>query len=166
MFFTNYARKVKGKIYLCAKITEMNMNDEILPRGVQRIQLSQNVDERGALSFLEGGKDIPFKVERVFWITDVPEGQMRGAHAHWTCHEALFPVTGSFEIEVDDGERCCTLQMNRPNEGILISAGVWCELRHFAPGTACIVMASQPYDASGYAHDRAEWRRMVKGIAS
>ena len=166
MFFMNYARKVKGKIYLCTKITEMNKNDEILPHGVQRIQLPQNVDERGVLSFLEAEKDIPFKVERVFWITDVPAGKMRGAHAHWTCHEALFPVTGSFEIEVDDGQRCCTLLMNRPNEGLLISAGVWCELRQFAPGTACIVMASQPYDASGYANDRAEWRRIVSGIAS
>ena len=134
------------------------MNDEMLPRGVQRIQLPQNVDERGALSFLESEKDVPFKVERVFWITGVPEGQIRGGHAHWTCHEAIFPVTGSFEIEVDDGKRCCVLQMNRPNEGIVISAGVWCELRHFAPGTACVVMASQPYDATGYEHDRRAWR--------
>ena len=137
----------------------MDMNNDMLPHGVQRIQLPQNVDERGSLSFLEAGKDIPFKVERVFWITDVPEGQMRGAHAHWTCHEAIFPVTGSFEIEVDDGEHRCTLQMSRPNVGVLISAGVWCELRHFAPGTACVVMASQPYDAEGYAHDRAAWLR-------
>ena len=130
---------------------------ESLPQGVERLQVALNVDERGCLSFLEGCRDIPFEVKRVFWITDVPAGQTRGGHAHWTCHEVVFPVTGSFEIEVDDGLCCRTLRMERSNEGILIPAGVWCELRDFAPGTVCVVVASQEYDASGYAHIRDEW---------
>ena len=138
------------------------MNDNLLPQGVKWIQVPQNVDERGALSFLEANVDIPFDVKRVFWITDVPEGKTRGAHAHWTCHEALFAVSGGFELEVDDGNLCSKLQLSKSNYGVMIPAGVWCELRNFQPGTVCVVMASQPYDAEGYVHDRAEWRKRVK----
>jgi len=132
-----------------------------MPRGVEMIELPQYVDTRGCLTYLEGLKDIPFDVKRVFWITDVPEGGMRGGHAHWTCHEVVFPVKGSFEIEVDDGEVCRTFAMSDAKTGILIPAGVWCELRHFAEGTVCVVMASEPYDAIGYANERAAWREQV-----
>lgn len=126
------------------------------------VQLPENVDERGRLAFLEGGKHIPFDVKRVFWITDVPEGMTRGGHAHWTCHEVVFPVAGSFEIEVDDGECALTRVMDNPSTGIVIPAGAWCELRRFAPGTVCVVMASQDYDATGYVHNRKEWLKVKK----
>lgn len=109
------------------------------------------------MCYLEGDVQIPFTVQRVFWITDVPEGEIRGGHAHWTCDEAVFAVTGSFEIEVDDGNSSFVTRLSSPDCGLTIPAGVWCELRHFSPGTVCVVMASQPYDASGYALDRNGW---------
>lgn len=164
MFFLNYARIFKGKMYLCTKIHSMSMKEEIMPQGVSLLQLPQNVDKRGRLAFLEGKTHIPFEVKRVFWITEVPKGETRGGHAHWTCHEAVFPVAGSFEIEVDDGACARTFKMNDSSKGILIPAGVWCELRNFAPGTVCVVMASQEYDASGYAHERDAWRQMREKI--
>lgn len=133
------------------------MQAELLPRGVKRIQLPKNVDERGCLSFLESGKHIPFEVKRVFWIYDVPETQTRGGHAHWSCQEVVFPVAGSFELELDDGERHSCVLLDDPSCGITIPAGVWCELRHFAPGTVCVVAASEEYDATGYALDRDSW---------
>ena len=139
------------------------MNDAMMPKGVQLIQLPQNVDERGRLSYVEGCVHIPFPIKRVFWISDVPEGQMRGGHAHWTCHEVVFPVAGSFEIEVDDGTYARTFKMDDSSCGILIPAGVWCELRHFRPGTVCVVMASQEYDVSGYANEKEAWRKVVNG---
>ena len=138
------------------------MDNESLPKGVRLVQLPQHVDARGQLTFLEGGAHIPFEVKRVFWITDVPTDGMRGGHAHWSCHEVVFPVVGGFEIEVDDGDCCRSIVMDDPSTGILIPAGVWCELRHFDEGTVCVVVASEPYDATGYAHERAAWREMVK----
>lgn len=147
-------------MYLCTKITQEGMKDEKLPQGVMLIQLPENVDERGRLSFLEGGKHIPFEVKRVFWISGVPADKTRGGHAHWTCHEVVFPVTGSFEIEVDDGRCARTLTMNDARMGVMIPAGVWCELRHFAPGTVCVVVASEEFNAQGYVHVREEWQRM------
>ena len=91
--------------------------------GVCRLQLPKNVDERGSLSVLEGGVDIPFEVARVFWITDVPAGQRRGGHAHWTCHEAVFAVSGavSITIETADGREDVTLTAS--NDGVIIPAG-------------------------------------------
>ena len=159
MFFGNCARILKEKMYLCTKISSYSMNEEILPKGVQLIELPHYLDKRGLLCFLEENVQIPFPVQRVFWITDVPEGKVRGGHAHWTCDEAVFAVTGSFEIEVDDGSQHFTTRLSSPERGLTIPAGVWCELRDFAPGTVCVVMASQPYDASGYALDRDIWQQ-------
>lgn len=162
MFFWNCARKLGKKLYLCTKIIQLSMKQQRLPRGVKWIQLPQNVDNRGQLTFLEGNVHIPFSVKRVFWISDVPEGMTRGGHAHWTCHEAVFPITGRFEIELDDGEVNTTVVLDDATRGIIVPAGVWCELRHFAPGTVCLVMASQEYDASGYALDRESWMKTLK----
>ncbi len=138
------------------------MKAAILPKGVRLIQLSENVDERGRLSFLEGSVHIPFDIRRVFWISGVPQDKTRGGHAHWTCHEVVFPVTGSFEIEVDDGERCSCIELKDSRTGVLIPAGVWCELRRFAPGTVCVVVASEAYDAGGYVHDREEFLERIR----
>ena len=135
------------------------MNKEIMPHGVELLQVAQNVDERGSLCFMEVAAHLPFEIRRVFWISDVPTGKTRGGHAHWTCHEAIFSVSGSFEIEVDDGDVRRTFTLDRPWEGITVPAGVWCELRHFAPGSVCLVLASEAYDASGYAQTREAWHR-------
>lgn len=130
----------------------------VLPRGVTWIELPERKDVRGSLTFGEGGAEIPFEVARVFWITDVPVGQKRGGHAHWTCHEAVFAVAGSVEIELNDGERSVVVHLDSPQRGITIPAGVWCELRCFAPGTVCLVLASERYNAKGYVHDEEQWR--------
>lgn len=162
MFFVNCASFLKEKMYLCTKILDYFMNNVSLPSGVQLLELPEYVDERGLLCFLEEEKQIPFPIRRVFWITDVPATAVRGGHAHWTCHEAVFAVTGSFEIEVDDGVRRYSTVLDSPHRGITIPAGVWCELRHFEPGTVCVVMASHPYDASGYALDREAWEKELR----
>lgn len=133
------------------------MKESCWPKGVQVIQFPQHVDERGVLTFGEGGIHVPFDVRRIFWITDVPAGQVRGGHAHRTCHEVVCAVGGSFEIEVSDGRVSRVFRLSDASEGLLIPAGVWCELRHFSPGTVCLVAASQAYDAGGYIHDHAIW---------
>ena len=124
-----------------------------LPKGCRLIDLSVCRDERGCLSFAEGRKEIPFAIERVFWIYDVPEGAERGAHSHSECAEVVIPVCGAFDMMVDDGTTRATVHLDSPHRGILIPAGIWCQLSHFAPGTVCVVMASHPYNASGYTHD-------------
>lgn len=122
----------------------------VLPEGCRLVRLPMMKDRRGCLSFLQASSDIPFRIERVFWIWGVPEGQKRGGHAHRTCSEVVFPVTGAFTMYVDDRTQRTEVRMDDPSCGILIPAGMWCELSDFKTGTACVVVASHPYDADGY----------------
>jgi hypothetical protein len=119
-------------------------------------------DERGELSFAEGLKEIPFRIARIFWIKNVPEGEERGGHAHWKCAEAIFPLTGGFDIYIDDGFVHHTFKMTKPEEGILVKPGVWCVLRNFKPGTVCLVAASMEYDAEGYVNDYQTFLKEVR----
>ena len=121
---------------------------EGFPEGCRVVRIPSVEDGRGALAFAEVGRVIPFSVERVFWIYDVPEDACRGGHAHWTCHEFVVPVCGAFTVVLDDGVVRSELRMARRDEGVVIPAGVWCELRDFAPGTVLLVMASQSYQPS------------------
>lgn len=138
----------------------MNISDEMekqLPRGCKIIEFPLAVDDRGALSFAEGARHIPFQIERVFWIYDVPEGKTRGGHSHCETAEVVIPLNGSFTITVDDGRHSAEVRMESSGKGILIPQGVWCHLHDFAPGTICLVFASHPYDASGYINDYSEY---------
>ena len=133
-------------------------NIQTLPGGCRLIHLPEHRDQRGCLSIAEAKKEIPFAIERVFWIYDVPEGEVRGAHSHNECAEVVIPVSGAFDMMVDDGATRATIHMDSPNVGILIPAGVWCQLSNFTPSTVCVVMASHPFLAAGYTHDYDTYR--------
>lgn len=134
--------------------------DRMLPEGCRLIPIPNVNDERGALSFAEVGGCIPFDVRRVFWIYDIPRAAQRGGHAHWTCSEVVVPVSGGFTMCLDDGRVRVDVRMHSPSVGILVPAGVWCELKDFEPGTVLVVMASEAYDAKGYVHDYMDYKRM------
>ena len=134
-----------------------------LPGGCRLIQLPEIEDGRGCLSFLQGGGNVPFQIERVFWIWGVPPSQTRGGHAHRTCAEVVFPIKGAFTMHVDDGRAQADVVMDSPACGILIPAGVWCHLTDFQPGTVCLAVASQPYDAAGYINRHEDYLREVNG---
>ena len=135
-------------------------NCDKMPRGCKLIHLPVRTDKRGSLSFAESDS-IPFSIERVFWIYDVPQGEERGAHSHNDCAEVVIPVQGEFDMTVDDGITCRTIHLNSPHTGILIPAGIWCRLSNFAPGTICVVLASHPYNAAGYTHDYKEYQEQM-----
>lgn len=132
-----------------------------LPRGCRLINLPEHRDKRGCLSIAEWGNGIPFAIERVFWIYDVPEGEERGAHSHNECAEVVVPVSGAFDMTLDDGTMQATVHLDSPHVGILIPAGVWCRLSGFAPGTVCVVLASHPFNAAGYVHDYSTYKNEV-----
>ncbi|MBQ8099634.1 MAG: FdtA/QdtA family cupin domain-containing protein [Bacteroidaceae bacterium] len=117
------------------------------------VRLSPHKDERGELCCIENNKELPFHFERIFWIYDVPQGAERGGHAHSSCSEAIFPLSGGFDIFLDDGQHRQTIHLASPHEGIIVKAGVWCELKNFLPHTVCMVAASNAYDPTGYIHD-------------
>lgn len=132
------------------------IKDLKLQEEAKLIEIRKFDDVRGSLSFVENG-ELPFPVERVFWISGVPSDKTRGGHAHRICAEIVFPVCGSFDMFVDDHHGQRTYKMNQKNVGIYIGPNVWCELRNFAPDTVCVVLASHPYIAEGYINDYNEF---------
>ncbi|MGL4410961.1 MAG: sugar 3,4-ketoisomerase [Bacteroidales bacterium] len=114
------------------------------------INLPKIPDPRGSLSFIESSNHIPFEINRVFYIYDVPGGASRGAHAHRVLYQFIIAVSGSFEVFVTDGIKESTYLLKRPYEGLLIPPGIWCEIRDFSSGACCLVLASHPYEEEDY----------------
>lgn len=131
----------------------------LLPRGCFLIQLPKVSDERGSLAFGEAERHIPFPIKRIFWTYDIQDDNMRGDHAHRTCEMVLFPIGGSFDIELDDGEKQEVLHMDDPSIGVFIPPMVWCKLRNFTKKAACISLASEEYNSEDYIYDYGELKR-------
>lgn len=117
------------------------------------INLPKVVDPRGNLTFIEGGRHIPFDIQRVFYLYDVPGGAERGAHGHKALHQFIVAMSGSFDVELDDGFRQQRFQLNRSHYGLYVHPMVWCQLTNFSSGSVCMVTASAPYDESDYYRD-------------
>lgn len=122
----------------------------VLPKGVKILEFPPFSDSRGFLSVAEACQNIPFAIERVFWIYNVPQGQHRASHSHNETYELLVPVHGSCSITVDDGETKSEILLNSPCKGIVIPPNVWCDIYDFTPGTVCVVLASHHYSKQGY----------------
>jgi len=134
----------------------------LLPKGCFIVQLPNVSDERGSLAFGEAEHHIPFTIKRVFWTYDIQGDNMRGDHAHRTCQMVLFPIGGSFDIEIDDGENQMLLHMDDPSQGVFIPPLVWCRLMNFTKGAACISLASEEYRAEDYIHDYEDFKRLIR----
>jgi hypothetical protein len=117
------------------------------------INLPKIVDPRGNLTFIEGGKHIPFTIQRTYWIYDVPGGEMRGGHAYKSNEELVIAVSGSFEVIVDNGAHRETYSLNRSYYGLYIAAGNWRELVNFSTNSLCLVLASRPFEEADYIRD-------------
>jgi hypothetical protein len=107
--------------------------------------------------------EVPFRVRRVFYIYDIPGGEDRGAHAHMACHQFLVAVSGSFEIELDDGRLKRTVVLNRPYFGLHIPPGIWSAEKGFSSGAVCLVLASEKYDEADYIRDYDGFKAFIHG---
>lgn len=116
----------------------------------QIIDLPKINDPRGNLTFVENKKHIPFEIKRIFYIYDVPTAQDRGAHAHKELEQFLICLSGSFDVNLDDGHEKKIYHLNRPWQGLYIPPMIWGSETNFDPGTVCLVLASDFYDESDY----------------
>ena len=107
----------------------------------------------GALSFLEGKRDIPFPIRRVYWITETEANLHRGFHAHKLNCQLLFCPYGDIDIVIDDGKRKKTISLNKPEKGLLLMPGLWREMIWKKSGSVLCVLASEYYDAKEYIRD-------------
>ena len=117
------------------------------------LQLPKIEDARGNLSFIESGKHIPFDIQRVYWIYDVPGGQFRGGHAYKTQQELVVALSGSFDVIIDDGGQKITYNLNRSYYGVYIPEGCWRHVENFSTNSLALVLSSSKYDANDYIRD-------------
>jgi len=126
------------------------------------IELPKINNRAGNITPIHGSKEIPFEIERVFYLYDIPGGESRGAHAHKECHQFLVAASGSFEIELDDGHTKRTVMLNRPNFGLHIPPGIWAAEKGFSSGAICLVIASHKYNEADYLRSYSDFIEYVK----
>lgn len=124
---------------------------------VRIIDLPKFEDPRGNLSFIEELKHVPFKIERTYWIYDVPGGQVRGGHAFKKQQELIVALSGSFDVVVDDGKVKKTFSLNRSYYGLYLSAGLWRQMQNFSTNSLALVLSSTHYNTEDYIHDYNEF---------
>lgn len=125
------------------------------------LQLPKIHDPRGNLTFVEGGRQIPFDIRRVYYLYDVPGGSERGGHAHLNLHQFVIAMSGSFDIVLDDGFDRKRYHLNRSYEGLYIPPMTWRELDNFSSGSVCMVLASEVYDESDYLRNYSDFMLQV-----
>lgn len=128
------------------------------------VELPRIASLSGSLTPVYGGTNIPFQIERVYYLYDVPGGEGRGGHAHRQLHQLIVAASGSFDVLLDDGTNRRVVQLNRPYYGLYLTNMIWRELLNFSSGGICLVLASAPYDESDYYRSYEEFRRSAKAL--
>lgn len=114
-------------------------------------------DERGQLVAIEQLKDIPFKIERVYYLYETRDGVRRGFHAHKELEQILVCVHGSCKILLDDGNNKRDVVLNKPNEGLYIPNNIWREMYDFSSDAVLLVLASNLYNENDYIRNYDEF---------
>ena len=127
------------------------------------IELPKIADPRGNLSFIEGGRHIPFEIKRVFYLYDVPGGETRAGHALKNIEQLIIAASGSFDLILDDGKERRTIGLNRSWKGVYVPPMMWRELVNFSSAGVCLVLASDYYDENDYVRNYDNFLRTVRG---
>lgn len=121
------------------------------------IDLPRIAEPRGNLTFIEGGRHIPFDIKRVYYLYDVPGGAERGGHAHRALSQLIIAMSGSFDVILDEGDEKKRFHLNRSYQGLYVCPMIWRELDNFSSGSVCVVLASNKYEESDYYRDYNEY---------
>ena len=129
------------------------------------IQLPKIEDPRGNLSIIEQFKNIPFEIKRAHWIYDVPGGKDRGGHAYKETEEFIVALSGSFDVQIDNGKETETYSLNRSYYGLYVSKGMWRTMTNFSTNSLALVLSSTEYDENDYVSDYEEYKLWKKDAA-
>jgi hypothetical protein len=133
-------------------------------REVRWIDLPHVPDERGVLTSIESGLDIPFDIRRIFFMHAI-RGD-RGGHAHRVTRQLLLPVAGEFKLHVSDGFESGTYHVADPNRALYLPPMSWVRLYDFALNAVCLVLADTHYVDDTYIHDWDEFLRTRQGAGA
>ena len=126
------------------------------------IELPKHLDIRGNLSFVEEDTHLPFKIKRVYWIYDVPGGEIRGGHAFKETEELIIALSGSFDVLLNDGVEEYKYSLNRSYNGVLIPRMMWRTLKNFSTNSLAVIISSTDYDENNYIRDFNEFKKLTQ----
>lgn len=127
---------------------------------VKIIDIPKITDPRGNLAVIEGDT-IPFKMQRVYYLYDVPSNSHRGGHAHKELQQLVVALSGSFDVVLDNGVEQKTITLNKPDKGLLIPTMVWRELENFSSGSVCMVVASMEFSEADYIREYNDFKELT-----
>jgi len=138
-----------------------------MSKGYEFIDFAVKGDHYGSLVALEGNKEIPFEIKRVYYIYDTAPDAVRGKHAHIALEQVIICLAGSCDFILDNGVTKETIHLDKPNQGLYLRECIWREFTNFSPDCKIIVLASLPYDENDYIRNYdAFLERITNGLYS
>jgi hypothetical protein len=125
------------------------------------LNLPKLMDIRGNLSFVEEETHLPFRIQRVYWIYDVPGGEKRGGHALLKTQEMVIALSGSFDVLLHDGIKEYCFSLNRSYYGVLVPNMIWRTLENFSTNSLALVIASSDYSSMDYIRDFEQFKALA-----
>lgn len=129
----------------------------------RKIALPVVEERRGNLTFIESDRHVPFAIQRVYYVYDVPGGAERGGHAHKRLHQLVIAASGSFDVHLDDAREQRTYHLNRAYEGLYVAPMTWRSIDNFSGNSVCLVLASAPFDEDDYYRDYEQFAVAARG---
>lgn len=124
------------------------------------ILLGKVHNRAGNITIVEGKNSIPFDINRIYYLYDIPSGESRGGHAHKNLYQLIVAASGCFDVLLDDGINKRIVKLDRPNYGLFVVPGIWRELIEFSSGSVCLVLASLKYDQNDYIRDYNDFKQI------
>ncbi len=128
------------------------------------IDLPKISDPRGNLTAIESRQQVPFDIQRVYYLYDVPGGAERGGHAHKELHQLIVAMSGSFDVILDAGNGKHRYHLNRSYHGLYVCPMIWREIDNFSSGSVCLVLASNHYDENDYYRDYDQYLQALENL--
>jgi hypothetical protein len=128
------------------------------------IDLPKIHNRAGNITAINGLAEVPFDIQRVYYLYDIPGGAERGGHAHKELQQLIVAASGSFDVHLDDGQSKKVVSLNRPYFGLLVVPGIWRELHNFSSGSICLVLASHFYDENDYIRNYDSFLKQKQSI--
>ncbi|MGF7230588.1 sugar 3,4-ketoisomerase [Arachidicoccus sp.] len=125
------------------------------------LKLPKILDSRGNLSFFEYPGQLPFEIARTYWIYDVPGGEIRGSHAYKEQSEFIIALSGSFDINLNDGKKDLKFSLNRSYYGLFIPKMYWRRLENFSTNSLALIVSDKHFDEADYIRDYEQFKCLI-----
>lgn len=126
------------------------------------IEMNIHGDKRGKLVAIEGLKDIPFEIKRVYYMFDTLPNEARGFHAHKELEQIIIAMDGCCTFILDDGKKREKIVLNRPDVALYIGKNMWREMHDFSYGCKLVVLASEYYNEKEYIRNYDDFLKNIK----